>query len=142
MTTIIERLRNDRTAGRKAHEARRVAVLTYVISEAEAIGKKVLREPNDDEVIRVIRGIIAKNNEVLQHKEVVGIQAENLILEEYLPSLMEEAELKQIINILIPQLGEKSPKMIGLIMARLKSEHPGQFEPAMASRIAKELLQG
>lgn len=140
--TLYENLTQDRNDARKAGQADRRNILGYLLAETKALAKRShpTRDPSDDEVIQTIRALIKKNDEVLVLRDDPIVREESRILLSYLPSQMEEAELINIINVLIPQLGEKSPKLMGAIMSKLRTEHTGEYDPAMASRVAKALL--
>jgi uncharacterized protein YqeY len=146
---LIDNIENDRIVALRSGDSARRSVLSFLASEARKIGKDAgNRDSTDEEVIRVIRKQIETVNENIKLRpddvgRVSAWTAEIEILRSYLPVQMEADELTGLILTMMGDMGDdRSPKMIGSIMARLKNEHAGQYDPAMASRIVKSLLQG
>ncbi len=116
------------------------AVLSVVINkyrlqaiEIKAAGK----EPNDTDVIKVIQKVL---KELAEEKEgylklnrvedVKGIEAQEKILEAYLPKLMSEDEIRQV----IASLDDKS---MPSVMKHFKANFDGKVDMSLVSKIAR-----
>lgn len=118
------------------------------------------------DILRVVKAEIARNEDASKQLDDAGIQAvitkmvkslkevdtdearnEISVLEAYLPTMLSEHELGNIIQHYINELeieaseaGQPSPnpmKMMGPIMKRLKDEYPGQVDNKMASQMIR-----
>lgn len=67
--------------------------------------------------------------------------AEIKVIEEYLPSMMDEAATRAAIATLIAEVGAAGPKDIGKVMGALKAKFAGQIDFGKASGLVKELLK-
>ena len=65
---------------------------------------------------------------------------EVVILEEYLPSQMDEAELGRIIRNNINFNSYTTMRDMGKVMTYLKKNHDGEYDGKLASTIVKQLL--
>lgn len=114
------------------------------IMEEETRGK-VRKELTDAEVVAVLRKMVKQradsaetygnaNETVRQLREMTEIRH----LEEFLPSQMDEASTRGLVQGIISALGLEGPRAIGHVMNQLKGRT--DVDTAIASRIAKELL--
>lgn len=67
-------------------------------------------------------------------------EAELKIIESYLPQMMEEEELRQVIQQKIDELGAESMADMGKVMGALMSQLKGKAEGSLISSIVKEEL--
>jgi len=142
---LIKQIKADITLARKEHDKFKVALLTTLLSDIQMIGKNALRESTDSEatgiVKRFIKGIddtiallnISTELEVISNK----LSQEKEILSKYLPTQLDNEELYIVIN---NAINSGVCNTLPLIMKFLKDMYPGQYDGAMASKIAKELL--
>jgi uncharacterized protein len=133
---LIDKIKTDNLAARKAHDSNKATLLTTLIGEAEMIGKNAgNRAPTDDEVIETIRKFVKNNKQTIEALAGVGsekFQFENDVLTEYLPKMLSEDELTEVIK-------SFETKNMGEIMKQLKAKYAGVYDGAMASRIAKNI---
>ena len=105
-------------------------------------------ELSDSEIIGVIQklskqrkeaaGIYVNNNRPeLAEKEL----SEKKFIDEYLPKMMDEDELKLLIQNIFTELNVTSIKQMGLVRKQLKDKYSGQYDAAMASFVIKEMLK-
>lgn len=133
---LIDKIKTDNLAARKAHDSNKATLLTTLIGEAEMIGKNAgNRAPTDDEVVETIRKFVKNNKQTIEALAGVGVekfQFENDVLTEYLPKMLSEDELTEVIK-------SFDTKNMGEIMKQLKAKYAGVYDGAMASRIAKTI---
>ena len=67
--------------------------------------------------------------------------AEITVIEEYLPSMMDETATRAAIAALIAEVGAAGPKDMGKVMGALKTKFAGQIDFGKASGLVKELLK-
>lgn len=148
---LLETLKNDALAARKAREAVQSALLTTLVAEAARIGKDDgNRDSTDAEVVAVVKKFIKNTEETLRAlnakpdaKDAAQQAARELeILKAYLPKQATEADIRAKATELVSQLADRSPKQMGAIMAGLSAAFEGNLDKALASRIVKEALAG
>ena len=143
---MLDKMLKQNMTARKERDTLTSNLLTTVISEAKMIGKNDgNREPNDAEVMQVIKKFLKGINESIlalekDNRDVANAKAEKAILEDYLPKQLSEEDLKEVILKIVADLPEKSPAMMGKIMGQLKQNYENQFDGKLASKLVKEAL--
>lgn len=142
--TLLETLTRDRLAAFKAGDRTRSTLLATVIAEARSDARReAVREPSDDELLAKIRKFIKNNEEAMasgRAETVAKLEGENEILAVYLPRMLDDDALKDIIAPIVAQLSDRSPKATGQVMARLKGM--AGVDMRRASAIVKRMLGG
>lgn len=145
--SILEKIEAELITARKERKAPVSAFLSFVVSESRRVGKDAgNRDSTDDEVIAVIRKMIARNEEnlTLTKGEDKNAVWQNKILTGFLPTQLDDAEVEKLVRDFVTGQNwtdeQKSPKMMGSVMSMLKECYPGQYNPQAASTIARRLL--
>lgn len=143
---LLEKLQAAALAARKNQNVVAASLLTTLYAEAARVGKdQGNRVSTDDEVVAVVKKFSKNIDETLAalpatDSRVAQLSLEKELLAAYLPTQLDEAGLKALIDELVAGLAEKSPKQMGAIMAGLKARAGGQYDGAMASRLVKAAL--
>ena len=146
MTTLIEKIRQDSLAARKARDTVKGTFLVTLMAEAAKVGKDDgNRESTDAEVTAVIKKFIKNTEETLRAigaNEAARTQpeAELAILQAYLPRQASEDEVRAAVARIVGELAERTPKQMGAVMGKLTAEFAGNFEKGLASKLVKEAL--
>lgn len=144
--SLIENIKSDILTAKKAKESVKATLLVTLFSEASNVGKNAgNRQTTDEETVAVIKKFKNNATETLTHLEKSGMDAsvvkqEIEILDSYLPEQYNESKLTEIINGYISAHAEKTPKLMGAIMASLKKDHAGKYDAGLASKIVKSAL--
>ncbi|AFU86630.1 tRNA amidotransferase [Caulobacter phage CcrRogue] len=153
MTTLIEQLRNDALAARKAaikKEAggEHAALLASVASDATMIGKNDRaapgREPTDDETAKVVKKYIAGLETSIEaarsEEERSRFIVEKRRLEGFLPQMLDGGHLTDAIHVTLAKLGvDRDVKSTKAVVADLQETYPGQIDPAAVSRYLRNV---
>ncbi len=149
MTSLLKQIKKDQLQARKNKNGPTAKSLTTLIGEAEMIGKNDgNRESTDEEVIAVIKKFVKNLKDLMSvmsqrlSPTFTAAQAELDLLSTYLPSQMEEAELRTVIQSHLVELEDISPRMMGQVMKWLKDNYGGQYDGKLASKVVKDLLNG
>ena len=122
--------------------------LTFLISNIKTEAKT--KNPSNPEitdslVISNIRSQIKKAKETISLTsgkiDVKHIEDEIKELEKYLPQEVSEQDIRNFVKEIISNSEEKSMKLMGQIMSKLKEKFKDSLNPQMASKITKEELQ-
>lgn len=147
--TLLETIRKAQLQARKEKRAADASTLTTLIGESEMIGKNDgNRASTDAEVVNVIKKFVKNIDETLnvlakdssKADRVEALTGEKALLVTFLPQQLSEDQLRTILGGFVSALTEKNPKMMGKVLASLKEQYAGQYDGALASKVAKELL--
>ncbi len=137
--SILEKIKADRLAARKAKETDNVAYLNFLIGEIEKIGKNAgNRETTNDEAITVLKKTLNNvDSTILANAKDVPFDLihEKHYLESLLPAMVGEDVVKARINSLIKSGGNK-----GSIMKDLRAEYGATIDMKTAGAFADEAL--
>jgi uncharacterized protein YqeY len=143
MTTLIEKLNDDmKSALRSKNEITR-DILRLVISDSTRASKT----PDDTFVISILKKIITANELTIEgtlkkepiNQKMIDIMLEqNKIMSNYVPSLLSDDEIKDILNTLF----DINPKIkIGDLMKHFKTNFPSKYDGQKLSILTKDYLQ-
>ncbi len=142
---LVEQIKKDSIQMRKERHPLAGALVT-LISEATMHAKNDgNRDVTDADITRQIQksatglkdtiNILSENG-----KDASKQEAELAMLELYMPKQLSAAELRKVISEVIDSEEEKSMKLMGKVMATLKTKHDGQYDGKVASAMVRELL--
>lgn len=94
--TGFEQLKQKLMTARKERDAATLAILKVIVGEVEAIAYKTGKPPTDEQVIKVIRKMVASNEETMSHME--GGRAPLLLETEYLKGLLPQTASREVIS--------------------------------------------
>jgi uncharacterized protein YqeY len=102
----------------------------------------------DDEILQILTKMVKQRQESAKAFEdgkrpelAAQENAEIAILNDFLPSQMEESEARAVIGQAIRDTGATGARDMGKVMAELKAKYAGRMDFGRASGWVKELLQ-
>jgi uncharacterized protein YqeY len=143
--SLLDQLKKDALAARKAADRLKSTLLSTLIGEAGMVGKNAgNRESNDEEVAQTLRKFLKNNQEAIavikDEARLATLRAEADILASYLPTMATEAEIRAVIADTLATLAEPGPKAIGMVMGALKARFGANFDARQANVWVKEGL--
>jgi uncharacterized protein YqeY len=137
-------LQKDLQDAMRARDMGKVYVLRGVIAAIKnAKVDKQVKELPEAEVVALMRKEVSKRVEAIEFAEKAGRaetaeqnRAEKAILDAYLPSQMDAAQLEEAIRSLSAELGTTQ---IGPLMAALRQRYSGNYDGKLASELVKKL---
>lgn len=141
MALLLNQIKSDQLAARRARDTLRASLLTTLYSEASTIGLNLgKRDSTDQEVIQVIKKFIKNIDECVNAgADPDDLLEEKKILEGYLPNQLTEDQITDIVLNILNGLDE-TKKNIGKVTGLLKADYAGQYDGATASKVIKSLL--
>ncbi len=149
MSQLKQTLSDSIKASMKARELERVKVLRNVQSVVKQIEIDRQTELDDAAVLEVLQ------KQLKQRQESLGIFTENGrddlaakeqfeidVINEFMPTQMDDDELAALVNAEIQAQGATSMRDMGSVMGVLKSKTAGRADPATISKLVKNALQG
>ncbi len=145
--TLLEQITFEMQQAMKAHDTVRRDTLRLVLAAAKNLEKEIGHVPDDAETLSVIQREAKRHRESIEEFRRGGRQdlvdqeqAELVILETYLPQLMDRAEIEEAARAAIARLGVQDKAQMGLVMRDLMAELKGRADGRLVNQVVQELL--
>jgi uncharacterized protein YqeY len=154
MAELKSRLRADLTDAMKAKDKLRTATLRMLLAavQTEEVSGKEARELSDEDVLKVLAKECRKRGEAAQiytqngrGELAANEHAEARVIEEYLPTPLNDAEVADVADTAIAQVAEElgerpGPKQMGQVMKAATAVAAGKADGARLSKAVKDRL--
>ena len=149
--SLKEKLQSDLTESMRNRDEIRSSTLRMILTaiKNEEVSGKEARDLSDAELITVLSRESKKRREAAEAFDQAGAKdradterAEGVIIAEYLPKKLSEAEVKDLIASAIKETGANSPAQMGLVMKSLQPKIAGKADGALVSSLVKAALAG
>jgi uncharacterized protein YqeY len=143
---LIKQIYDDMIAARKGNDAVAKSLMVTLYSEAAMVGKNRRNgDTTDEEAIGMVKKFAANTEETIRllaerGQDAAVQQRELAILQAYLPRQLTQDELASAISAIVEAQSEKSPKIMGKVMAELKARYGATYDGKMASDLVKSAL--
>ena len=145
---MFNKIQNDYIQAMKDKETLKKSALNYLIAQIKNKKIELQRDPNDEEIISIIKKEVKSLNEAISFLEKANkpeeLQEENekkLILEHYLPANLNEEQTKSLIESAIRNLNITDLKtQRGLLMKELMATHKTELDPALLNSLINTML--
>ena len=138
---------NDLKDAMRAGDDLRKRTLRMLLSSIKLSEVELQRPLEEPELLGVIQKEVKSRSESVaearQYKRddlAEAAEAEIEVLQVYLPDALTEAELRQLAEQVIDQVGASSPGDMGQVMKELMPRIQGRADGKVASQIVRELL--
>lgn len=146
MSKLADRLSEDFKAAMKNKDKDKKTVIQMVRAAVLQYEKDEQVEATDGDIMKIVEKEIKKRRELItevadQRPEAAEeAKFEISILEDYLPEQLDEAELREIIQNTVNEIGASSMKDMGRVMKEILTKVQGQADGSSISKIVKEIL--
>ncbi len=145
---MFEKIQKDYIWAMKNKETLKKSALNYLIAQIKNKKIELQRDPNDEEIISIIKKEVKSLNEAISFLEKANkleeLQEEKekkLILEHYLPATLNEEQTKSLIENAIRNLNITNLKtQRGLLMKELMATHKTELDPALLNSLINTML--
>lgn len=145
---MFNKIQNDYIQAMKNKETLKKSALNYLIAQIKNKKIELQRDPNDEEIISIIKKEVKSLNEAISFLEKANkpeeLQEEKekkLILENYLPATLNEEQTKTLIVATISKLNITDLKtQRGLLMKELMAAHKTELDPALLNSLINTML--
>ena len=146
--TLADRISGDLTAAMKAKDELRLSTLRMVRSAMQYAQVEKRAELSDEDVIGVLSRQAKQRRESAEEFRKGGRpelaakeEAEAVIIAEYLPQQLGEAELRALVAEAIAATGAASAKDLGKVMGWLSPKTKGRADGRQVSDLVRAALQ-
>lgn len=145
---MFKKIQNDYIQVMKDKEILKKSALNYLIAQIKNKKIELQRDPNDEEIVAIIKKEVKSLNEAISFLEKANkpeeLQEEKekkLILEHYLPATLNEEQTKTLIVATISKLNITDLKtQRGLLMKELMAAHKTELDPALLNSLINTML--
>jgi uncharacterized protein len=148
---IRDTLKAAQITAMKAGEKERLAAVRLILAKVKDRDIELRTasvQPDDDAmVVEVLQKMVKQRRESIalyeqgNRAELAAIEAAELVvIEEFLPAQMSDAETSAAIEAIKAELGASSLKDMGRVMAELKVRHASELDMSKASGLVKAAL--
>ena len=128
--SIQEQVKKDMIEAMKNKDVDKTSLLKVLIGEFNRIGKDI----SDEKTIKEIRSMSENAKEMKNQFEVD-------VLKEYLPNMLDEEDVKDVVKSIIKDNNATSMKDMGVVMGSLKKHQKStQINMKIANKIVREIL--
>ena len=148
MNPLKQSLADDIIKSMKAHDIERVKVLRNVQAVIKQIEIDRQTQLDDSDVLDVLQKQLKQRQESLtiftdnnRNDLAEKEQFEIDIINQFMPTQMDDAEIAALVNAEITAQGATSMRDMGAVMGVLKTKTAGRADPAIISKLVKLALQ-
>jgi uncharacterized protein YqeY len=140
MSVLKERIRDDMKASMKSGDKARLGVIRMILAAIKQIEVDERIELDDARVLVVLDKMLKQRRESIKlFREANRVdlaeieESEVLVIQDFLPQALTEAEIDVMVAKAITEVGATSIKDMGAVMALLKPQMQGRADMAVVS---------
>ncbi len=140
MDVLKERIKEDMKAAMKSGDKARLGVIRMILAAIKQVEVDERIELSDDRVLSVLDKMLKQRRESIkqfrdaQRHDLADIEeAEVLVIQDFLPQQLTDAEIDTMVAEAIAEVGAASVKDMGGVMALLKPKMQGKADMAVVS---------
>jgi uncharacterized protein len=146
---LKEKLQADLSAAMKARDEVRTRTLRMALTSVtnEEVAGERARELSDDEIVKVLQREAKKRREAAEAfadagrtEQAEAERAEGVVLEDYLPAQLSDAELTDLVAATIAEIGAEGPRAMGQVMKAVTPKVAGRADGKRVSGEVKRQL--
>ena len=149
MPSIRERLGEDLKSAMREKAELRLSTIRMIRSEILYKDKEHGNETDEDEILKVLQSMVKKREDAAEQytkagrEELATKEREEIrIIHNYLPSQLDDNELRQAVQAAVAETGASSMKEMGKVMGLLTKQLTGRAAASRISQVVKEVLGG
>ena len=144
---MLKKIEKDMMSALKNKEKEKAGSLRLIISKCKNKAIELGRDLSDSEVIKVLQTAAKQHKESIKmykegnRNDLVEQETTELgFVEDYLPSMMDKVEVKELIKQIIEEVGATDMSDFGKVMPNVMKKGSGKIDGSLAQSIVKELL--
>ena len=144
---MLKKIEKDMMSALKNKEKEKAGSLRLIISKCKNKAIELGRDLSDSEVIKVLQTAAKQHKESIKmykegnRNDLVEQETTELgFVEDYLTSMMDEVEVKELIKQIIEEVGATDMSDFGKVMPNVMKKGAGKIDGSLAQSIVKELL--
>ena len=147
--SLTEQIKAAMKAAMKARDKERLSTIRLIQAEFKRIEVDERIEIDDARALAILDKMVKQRRDSAQQytdagREELAAQenAEIVVLQEFMPAQLSEAELIELVDQAIASTGASGMQAMGPVMAQLKPKLAGRADMGAVSKLVKERLAG
>ncbi len=144
-----ERLEADLKEAMRSGDAVRKRTLRMILASVKLAEVEKRRPLEPQELLQVLQKEAKVRREELENAKkadrqdlIDAAEAELALIQSYLPQAMDEAEIRQLAEAVIREVGAQGPQDMGRVMKEMMNRVAGRAEGRQVSEVVRRLLSG
>ena len=144
---LNEQIQKDLEAAMKGKEEVKVSTLRLLVSEIRNKQIEKQEEPNDEEIIALIRRAVKQRQEAIESYQkgerndlAEKEKAEMAILSNYLSQELSASEVEKVVKEVISEVGASGPQDFGKVMNGVMNRLKGKVDGTKVAQAVKKLI--
>jgi uncharacterized protein YqeY len=144
---LVTRMEDELRQARLARDETRRDALSLLLASLRSAEKDLQRELTEDEELQVLQRERKRRVEAAEafrkggrEEQAAGEDAELAVLEEFMPTPLDESELEEIVDDVIAEVGATSLRDLGRVMADVMPQVAGRADGSTVSQLVREKL--
>ena len=149
MDLLTDRIKEDMKASMKGGNKTRLGVIRLILAAIKQVEVDERIQLDNDRVILVLDKMLKQRRESIRQFTDAGRhdlsaieEAEILVIQDFLPQALSEAECDAMVNEAVLESGATSVKDMGKVMGLLKAKMQGRADMSIVSAKIKAALAG
>ncbi len=145
--SVVANIEEELKKARLARDAERRDALSLILSSLRSAEKELQRPLSEDEELQVLQRERKKRVEAAAEFTKAGREelaakegSELAVLQEFMPEPLSEAELEEIVDDVIAEVGATSLMDLGRVMADVMPQVSGRADGSEVSQLVREKL--
>jgi uncharacterized protein YqeY len=146
---LTDRIKDDMKASMKGGDKSRLAVIRLILAAVKQVEVDERIVLDDARTIQVLDKMLKQRRESIRlfsdagRTDLVAVEeAEAVIIQEFMPKALTEAEVDGMVKAAVAESGAESIKDMGKVMALLKDKMQGRTDMSVVSAKIKVALAG
>ena len=145
--SLITKIQDDVKAAMRSKDKERLATLRLITAAIKQKEVDERIELDDAGALAVLEKMLKQRKDSIEQFEKAGRddliakeQAEVVVIQEYMPEQMSEAEIAAIVDAAVTSTGAESMKDMGKVMGQVKPQVAGKADMGLVSKLVKAQL--
>ncbi|HZX69406.1 MAG TPA: GatB/YqeY domain-containing protein [Rhodanobacter sp.] len=146
---LKQQLTDDMKAAMRSGEKQRLGVIRLMLAALKQREVDERIELDDTQVLATLEKMLKQRRDSISQFDAAGRddlsaieRAEMVVIETYLPTKLDEAEVDALVTAAIAETGASSPRDMGKVVAAVKAKAAGRADMAVVSGKIKARLAG
>lgn len=146
---LTDRIKDEMKAAMKSGDKARLGVIRLILSAIKQVEVDERIVLDDSRTLLVLDKMLKQRRESIRlyseagRDDLAAVEAaEVLVIQDFMPQPLADAEIEQMVNAAIAQSGASSVKDMGKVMALLKTDMQGRADMSVVGAKIKAALAG
>ncbi len=145
--SFVQKISDELTESMRGGDTERLAVLRLLKTSLKNEQIKVMHELSDEEALKIVIREAKQRRDSITQFEAAGRKdladaekAELVLIEQYLPKQLDEAELASIVDKVISETGATTKAQMGQVMGLVMKQTAGAADGGLVSKLVASKL--